>query len=649
MAGRGLVMFTSIVVGVDGSRPSLAAAHAAMILAARDHGQLHLVSVIEETPRYVAVREEASREEEAAREYYRTYHNQLIREAEHQGVASTTSAFLIGHEVQQLFTYLDEVHADLLVIGHAGHSGVWGSALGSTASQLVRRAPCSVLVVRAQGQGTAIHFARIAVALDGSPLGWEAYEVALDLARESHHPLQVISALENSPLEIGAPSSSSTQPIPVVTASSSTGSLSHSTGSLAQGTGSTRQFLVHAQARAAIRAAAVDTPVEVSMHSGPASDALVRAARGLAVDVLVAGATGHEHPWSMTTGATAMKVAEEAPCAVLLVRLRANSNHVTVHDVMQSAETAAPDTPVANVLALLLEHQTRLMPVVQADGTLAGVVTLGSLLRRIDPQFTAHLSSLRTPTEARAHLERLTAGRTVCETMITHPFVLRPDVPLDVAGRYLTAHHVTRAPVVDAAHHYAGIVSDRDIVGALLASHELQLSAVAPPIMTEPMVSEAVASANGQAVEALADRSTPSLPEMAGADEVVRAVHESVRGLVMVVNGDGRLVGIIDGSALLGLALPAESASWVARLARTLPRLTQSWLGRGHGRAEEPLTAAGLMRPPDLVFEADCPLSDALVRLLQNASTDAGIVVASDGRPVGPLWRAVAVRALVRG
>ncbi len=32
------------------------------------------------------------------------------------------------------------------------------------------------------------------------------------------------------------------------------------------------------------------------------------------------GATGHEHPWSSTTGGTARKVANEVPCAVLLVR-----------------------------------------------------------------------------------------------------------------------------------------------------------------------------------------------------------------------------------------------------------------------------------------------------------------------------------------
>lgn len=633
-------MFTSIVVGIDGSPPSLTAAHAAMNLAARDGCQLHLVSVIEEIPRYVAVREEASREETEALAYFGAYHERLARDANRQGVIATTSQLLSGHEVQQLLAYADEVRADLLVIGHAGHSGVWGPALGSTASQLLRRARCSTLVVRAQG--TAVYFARVAVALDGSPLGWEAFETALDLAHATHHPLHVISALERAPLATGSPSTSSaSHPLPAAMATTET-------GPLAAGAGATQQFLVHVQARAAARAAAVDVPVDLSMRSGPASDALVRAARELGADLLVAGATGHERPWSTTTGATALKVAEEAPCAVLLVRPRKASSRANVREIMRSTVTVTPDTPADDVLTLLLDRGVRLVPVVQPDGTLAGVVTLDVLLRRVDPEFAAHLSGLHTPTGARNHLEHLTAGRTVRECMVAHSFTVHPDIPLEMAGRYLTAHHVTRAPVVDAAQQYLGIISERDIVGALLTPHGAQPDATALEIPAGAM--ESVSAGTDQPTAGmLADRTAPALPELAAADEVVQAVHMSRRGLVMVVDDEGRLVGIVDESALLGYALPPDSSRWLLRLARSLPRLTMSRQLRSHTHAEEPLTASSLMRSPDLVLDADCPLSDALALLLKEASIDAGIVVGDGGHPLGPLWRSSAVRALVRG
>jgi len=54
----------------------------------------------------------------------------------------------VGHAGQVLPHYALEVGADLLIIGHSGHSGIWGRLLGTTADKVVDHAPCSVLVVR---------------------------------------------------------------------------------------------------------------------------------------------------------------------------------------------------------------------------------------------------------------------------------------------------------------------------------------------------------------------------------------------------------------------------------------------------------------------------------------------------------------------
>ena len=53
-----------------------------------------------------------------------------------------------GHAAQALPHYAMEVGADRLVIGHSGHSAIWGRLLGTTADKVVDHAPCSVLVVR---------------------------------------------------------------------------------------------------------------------------------------------------------------------------------------------------------------------------------------------------------------------------------------------------------------------------------------------------------------------------------------------------------------------------------------------------------------------------------------------------------------------
>lgn len=53
-----------------------------------------------------------------------------------------------GHAARALVDYVTEVGGDLLVLGHSGHSSLWGTFLGTTADKVMRHAPCSVLVIR---------------------------------------------------------------------------------------------------------------------------------------------------------------------------------------------------------------------------------------------------------------------------------------------------------------------------------------------------------------------------------------------------------------------------------------------------------------------------------------------------------------------
>jgi nucleotide-binding universal stress UspA family protein len=53
-----------------------------------------------------------------------------------------------GHPAQELVRSAEAHHADLIVVGHSGHSAVWGRFLGTTAEKISRHAPCSVLIVR---------------------------------------------------------------------------------------------------------------------------------------------------------------------------------------------------------------------------------------------------------------------------------------------------------------------------------------------------------------------------------------------------------------------------------------------------------------------------------------------------------------------
>ena len=142
-------MFQHLVVALDGSESSLKAFDAALDLAARANAQLDLVSVEEELPRYSSAREEAERERAAAQTYFSRIHADARRRAQNKRV-TLHAEILAGHEAQTLMDFVRARRADLLVIGHKGHSGVWGAFLGSTASSLVstRRAACWCIALK---------------------------------------------------------------------------------------------------------------------------------------------------------------------------------------------------------------------------------------------------------------------------------------------------------------------------------------------------------------------------------------------------------------------------------------------------------------------------------------------------------------------
>lgn len=138
-------MFRRILVGLDGSAGSRRALGVAVQMAATYGAELLTLSVEEGLPHYAAMVGEVQEAQRQAAEYFAQLQREAYDRAKQAGVelkAATTA----GHAAQRLVEAAKDV--DLLVIGHSGHTGVWGHFLGTTADQVVRHAPCSVLVVR---------------------------------------------------------------------------------------------------------------------------------------------------------------------------------------------------------------------------------------------------------------------------------------------------------------------------------------------------------------------------------------------------------------------------------------------------------------------------------------------------------------------
>jgi len=139
-------MFRKILVAHDGSPGAYQAMTVAIDLARHYGAEIHLISVIEELPKYAATLDEVDEVHAEATRHYRAIQAEACQQAERRGVKAYDKV-VPGHEVETIVRYAEQEQCDLLVVGRQGHSARWLKHLGSTSSQITFYAPCTVMVV----------------------------------------------------------------------------------------------------------------------------------------------------------------------------------------------------------------------------------------------------------------------------------------------------------------------------------------------------------------------------------------------------------------------------------------------------------------------------------------------------------------------
>jgi nucleotide-binding universal stress UspA family protein len=164
-----------IVVGVDGSAASLEAARQAARLT-REGTRLTILSACDVPPPAVIALDEWA-------------DDRIYREAADAALATVTPALHMlataetvvssGVAWDTLLLEAEREHATLLVVGSHGRSRLGGIVLGSTSTEIVHKAPCSVLVARPARHDP---FGRVVVGVDGSRGSARAFRAASVLA-----------------------------------------------------------------------------------------------------------------------------------------------------------------------------------------------------------------------------------------------------------------------------------------------------------------------------------------------------------------------------------------------------------------------------------------------------------------------------------
>ena len=145
-------MFSSIVVGTDGSSTAQEAVRQAAELAKRLDALMYIVSAYEPVSEG-RLREERQQvpEDMSWMVNEREDVNATLRDAEEQlkeqGVAVETFARQ-GDPADAILDVAEEQNADLIVVGNKGMSGAKRFLLGSVPNKVSHHAPCSVMIIR---------------------------------------------------------------------------------------------------------------------------------------------------------------------------------------------------------------------------------------------------------------------------------------------------------------------------------------------------------------------------------------------------------------------------------------------------------------------------------------------------------------------
>jgi len=430
-------VFDRVVCGVDGSDEALEAVRQAARLST---GRLTLVAAVdpwdlvlggcpttstgtdsEQAARASRLRLDAAEALDAARTV--------------AGKTCTVESRLIdARPAEALIREAERSSATMIAVGTHGRGRLAGIALGSVATAVAHRSPCSVLVAR--HAATADTFPAVAVVgVDGSDESALACAAARDLHERLGTQTRFVAAGRRGDPE-------------------------------------------------AARALAAPHPIETSPDSPV--QALVAAARD--ADLVIVGSRGLHGLRAL--GSVSERTVHAAPCSVLVVRPPAASPEerqrqpVVVRDVMSApAIVATEETRLDEVARKMIEHEIGAIPIVSAEGNLVGIVSESDFAgRELVFAVSRYGHEIRLPrvlgewVTRRDLLEEIyEASRqlTARAVMSAPVHVASEDEPVQQALARLLHHDIDHMPVVRGGVP-VGMLARHDLVRLALRTWEQQ-------------------------------------------------------------------------------------------------------------------------------------------------------------------------------
>ncbi|SRR5579885_2789140 len=309
---------------------------------------------------------------------------------------------------------------------------------------------------------------------------------------------------------------------------------------------------------------------------------------------------------------------------------------VKVSEVMRrEVVTVHPDSPVTEVVHLLLDKDFTAVPVVDENNHVVGMVSDNDLLQRggirvalslkraADADFVQELhKSLRDP------------ERKVAEIMTREVTTVPPDMILGKAAKLMVEKHLKRLPVVDKDGKLVGILGRLDILNTIAAVHLPQWHPEAHPAGTPATVADVMS------------RDVPAVHESATLEEIFHLLVSSSHKRVVVIDDQQRVVGIIADSDLISRVSRENWPGLIEMLVSKVPIEKIGGAARQHVQKLRGRSARELMTRQPITVRQEMPVASALA-LSAEKRTKRLPVVDAEGRLVGMVGRTEMMRALL--
>jgi CBS domain-containing protein len=293
-----------------------------------------------------------------------------------------------------------------------------------------------------------------------------------------------------------------------------------------------------------------------------------------------------------------------------------------VGDVMtRQVVTVHPDTPLGEVVRMLLDRDFRALPVVDQNAMLVGIITNRDLVERGGLSARVELlGALRGAALERELAASGARGRTAADVMTREVARVGPDEALGQAAHLMAERRIKRLPVVDQTNRLVGILSRVDVLRTMGEDYHA------------PTRDEAAGDRPVHVVGDLMRRDVPSVAAEAPLGEVLDAVTSTRLNRAVVVDDERHVLGVVTDADLLAQLDPGGQTG-----------LLDTLMGRVHYRGQTRATAREVMRAPPVTVAADTPVAEAAQRMLE-ARRKVLPITDAEGRLLGVIDRADLLR-----